>query len=623
VLTWPLLPRLGTAVSDPGDPLLHAWILAWDLHALATRPLGLFDANIFHPHRWTLAFSDHLLGLVPLAAPVALADGGPVLAHNVAVFVSFPLTGLAMFWLVRHLTGHGGAALVAAVLYAFSHYRFAHLAQVQLLSHYWLPLLLLALHRAVASGGRTRDLALATLAFVGQALASGYYALFAVVAGGVFAAWVAAPAARPPLARVGRRGAVAALVAGLLLVPAYLPYHVVRREYGLVRPLGEVEDYSAGPTAYLTLPPSHPWFDALGERFVHPEGALFPGAVTVALAIAGAVGGLATAPTPAAAPRDGPQDPGRRWPRWLDPLLAGWLALTLVDVLFLGGIGLQLGPVRVHHRTLWVPVALVAGALGVRRLVQRRPAPLAGLGWLRRLGWPRAAGLYIALTAVGVLCSFGPTLRLDEVPLARPLYWQLYRFVPGFDGLRVPARFALLAATGLAVLAGYGVAAIGRRCPGTIARHAWVAGLAGLAMLEAAAIPLPLHDVTAPVGPADRWLAAAPPGPVVVLPLHPEPDAWGEARRLLGSTAHWRPLVNGYSGFFPPGYWRTVELLNGFPEAPALARLRELGVRHVVVYLRQLTPARRARMRAALAALPPGVLQVAAFEQTAILEIRP
>ncbi|MBI4011352.1 MAG: hypothetical protein HY359_03505, partial [Candidatus Rokubacteria bacterium] len=40
VLTWPLLPRLGTAVSDPGDPLLHAWILAWDLHALATRPLG-------------------------------------------------------------------------------------------------------------------------------------------------------------------------------------------------------------------------------------------------------------------------------------------------------------------------------------------------------------------------------------------------------------------------------------------------------------------------------------------------------------------------------------------------------------------------------------------------------
>ena len=126
-LTWPAAAHLGSTVADLGDPVLTTWILAWDVHALTTAPLRLLDANMFHPHRWTLAYTEHLLGLVPLVGPARLAGAGPLLAHNLVWLATFPLTGLTMFWLVRHLTGHAGAAAVAAVLYAFSHFRFGQL----------------------------------------------------------------------------------------------------------------------------------------------------------------------------------------------------------------------------------------------------------------------------------------------------------------------------------------------------------------------------------------------------------------------------------------------------------------------------------------------------------------
>ncbi|HEY7139832.1 MAG TPA: hypothetical protein VIE44_07030, partial [Methylomirabilota bacterium] len=103
LLTWPAAAHLGAVAADLGDPLLTTWILAWDVHALATAPLRFFDANMFHPHRQTLAYTEHLVGLVPLVAPLRLLGAPPLLAHNVLWLATFPLTGLAMFWLVRYL----------------------------------------------------------------------------------------------------------------------------------------------------------------------------------------------------------------------------------------------------------------------------------------------------------------------------------------------------------------------------------------------------------------------------------------------------------------------------------------------------------------------------------------
>ncbi len=62
---------------DLGDPLLNAWILAWDADRLLRFLGGDFDAlrnfwnaNIFHPEPLTLAYSEHLVAQAIQFLPV-------------------------------------------------------------------------------------------------------------------------------------------------------------------------------------------------------------------------------------------------------------------------------------------------------------------------------------------------------------------------------------------------------------------------------------------------------------------------------------------------------------------------------------------------------------------------
>jgi hypothetical protein len=64
---------------------------------------------------------------------------------------------------------------------------------------------------------------------------------------------------------------------------------------------------------------------------------------------------------------------------------------------------------------------------------------------------------------------------------------------------------------------------------------------------------------------------------------------------MLDGTAHWRPLVNGDSGFMPRPYTREMELLTAPGGEDALRLLRAIDVRHVVA--REAFPARRLRGR--------------------------
>src|SRR5213075_95535 len=82
-LTWPLATQLDTAVADHGDPLLNAFIIDWNCHALTHAPLQLFDAPIFHPAKFPLAFSEHMTGVALLVLPFHLAGLSAVAVYNI------------------------------------------------------------------------------------------------------------------------------------------------------------------------------------------------------------------------------------------------------------------------------------------------------------------------------------------------------------------------------------------------------------------------------------------------------------------------------------------------------------------------------------------------------------
>src|SRR5262249_12554635 len=144
-------------------------------------------------------------------------------------------------------------------------------------------------------------------------------------------------------------------------------------------------------------------------------------------------------------------------------------------------------------------------------------------------------------------------------------YAFLARVVPGFDALRAPVRAAAIAVLALATLAGLGADVILSRLP----KGVGLAAASLIVLLECWRPALFAVRVQWPDGALAtyRWLAAAPGGfPVVELPIG-APDQ--DALAMMGSTVHWKPLVNGYSGFSPAGEY-TRAALAAFPDAESL-----------------------------------------------------
>jgi hypothetical protein len=287
-VTWPQAARLATGVNDFGDPLLNTWILAWVAHAAVTRPAGLFDANIFHPEAGTLAYSEPLLLPALAVAPFNWLGGDPILAHNVLLLGGYVLSGLAVFVLVRSLTGSDAAAFVAGVAFAVYPYRTEHYAKVQLQLAMWIPLALWRLH-ALFRGGGLRDGVLAGAFLALQAYTCVYYAIY----GAIFAGLVAVVAVwSTPTAR---RGIVArSMAAGLLVfVMASAPVAWMLRSASAVVGERSLDEVRAGSATLADYQRPHPesWIHGDDGRPGIGERRLFPGYAAPLVAVVGLAGG--------------------------------------------------------------------------------------------------------------------------------------------------------------------------------------------------------------------------------------------------------------------------------------------------------------------------------------------
>jgi hypothetical protein len=111
--TFPLLRHpTRTIAGGLGDPIILTTVLAWDADRFLHGLRGLWDPPFFFPHRWALAYSEHMLGVAIFTAPVEWLFGNPVLTYNVAYIGSYVLSGFGMFLLTRALWGNAAAALL-------------------------------------------------------------------------------------------------------------------------------------------------------------------------------------------------------------------------------------------------------------------------------------------------------------------------------------------------------------------------------------------------------------------------------------------------------------------------------------------------------------------------------
>lgn len=208
----------------------------------------------------------------------------------------------------------------------------------------------------------------------------------------------------------------------------------------------------------------------------------------------------------------------------------------------------------------------------------------AGLaGWAiwraARGGDQRARVLMLAAVGVaGFVLSLGPST---------PVYGWLFAVFPPLQGLRAAARFGMLFLLAVALLAAFGLAEIRQRFAGR--RWSRSVAIAAIVLLHVEALRAPFEYRRFAGIPQVYDLLADEPGPVVLAetPFYPPQAAFENAEYVLNSTAHWRPLMNGYSGYVPAAYRKVAWTFWHFPEDHAIAAMRTAGVTHVTVHPRR------------------------------------
>src|SRR5213592_4494308 len=104
VMTWPLALRLTTAVADLGDPLLNVFIIDWDCHALLHAPWRIFDAPVFYPSKYPLAYSENMIAVAAAVLPFHAAGVPPIGVYNIAVLLGLTLSAYAGYILAQLAT---------------------------------------------------------------------------------------------------------------------------------------------------------------------------------------------------------------------------------------------------------------------------------------------------------------------------------------------------------------------------------------------------------------------------------------------------------------------------------------------------------------------------------------
>ena len=601
-MTWPLLPGITRDVpGDLGDSLLNMWILGWGAEhiprvATGQMPLAEFwNANIFHPEPLALSFSEHLFGQVLQILPIYHLTGNLILSYNLLFLSSIFLSAVGMYLLVADLLGGTAnarrAAFAAGLFYAFVPMRIAQVAHIQSVSSQWMPLALYGFRRflvaptPVWSISRLRPLAGGTAALLMQNWSCGYYLIFFAPAVVVF---VLHQIAANGLARDWRIWAtfgVAAVVVGLGTLPfLVLLYLAGLNIHAIERPFGEVVKFSADVFSYFTAPEALRIWGRWLQAYPKAEGELFFGIVPMALA---ALALLERAPAIGAVRFETSRT------RLLARVIGAFVVVQsvgFVAILLTGGFITSVLGVTVRANN---PARLLTGiALGSALLL----ALSADLRKLARDAARSPLMLAVVLTIFAWWMSLGPLPQVKgQILPAFGLYGWFYEHVPGFDGLRVPARYAMVGALFLSIVAAYGAAALLHlvRRPALIAT-----AIAALFTVEAAFVPMPLNhtwgdgQIVPPprIQPASRApsvykaLAAMPQS--LVITEFPFGDPAWELRYVYYSTVHWKRLVNGYSGAFPRGYYLRAARLQRLGENPhdAWQVLRGTGTTHVIVH---------------------------------------
>ena len=236
-------------------------------------------------------------------------------------------------------------------------------------------------------------------------------------------------------------------------------------------------------------------------------------------------------------------------------------------------------------------------------------------------------GLSVALMVMSVTLSFGDqqgfSLGSYSTGTLRLPYYYLYTYLPIFQIIRVPARFAIFVILSLSMLSAFGIKELIKRKYGT-----WIIGaffcifLLEIWQIRTPFVSIPLKNSIPDVY---VWIAKQPePMILAELPVSlfyhgrkmeeqltipytklEKEDVYAlETYRVYFSSFHQKRMLNGYSGYLSDTYNKLTEMLEGFPSEYTILEMRKIGITHIVVHSLQYDPKIREEMMATLKLSP-------------------
>ena len=124
VFFWNWIPDLGSSLIGPPEDNMQDFWNSWYATA-AKRPDGFFFTNLIKfPEGTTLFYHSFaypkVFAIAVLGALFGADMSSLVRLENLALLISFPISGLSAFLLVRHFTREGASALLGGFIFAFN-----------------------------------------------------------------------------------------------------------------------------------------------------------------------------------------------------------------------------------------------------------------------------------------------------------------------------------------------------------------------------------------------------------------------------------------------------------------------------------------------------------------------
>lgn len=555
----------GEVAGEWWDPLLNMWTLSWDTTTLLHAPTHLWQAQLLYPNNLTLSYSENLLGEAIIYAPFFLLSHNPVFAYNMTFYLSFLLCGTNMYIMARHYTGKPLAAFVAALIYAFAPYRLAQLDHIHIIAGEWMPLAFLYLDLSLEQG-RWRNWILFALFYFLQLLSSIYYGIFLSYA-----------------------------LLAFVLIRYTLPF---------------ISQLRSRKSTYVKY---------ISRRAIQP---------IIVFAIMFFFLGILMAPYLVSLQGGFSRSLGQS---------TGYAAFVrdfvfAVPFNWLYGISYYNGIVLPYDSEHYLFLGLTTMALATFGIIlawQKRSTVLRAYSWTALIVLLFAFGPFLQYSTpsggpfVATASSFLGRIALPPIPPNIPMPWALAYFVlPGFSGLRVPARLIGVLLIMLALLAAFSVAWLQNKASDyakkrinteqtavpvrhftrlsplrTVALRCLLVLIPLAILVEAMPAYIPVtHVPTGNAIPAVyQWLSThGNQEPIVELPMAYlneifsfKQEAWYDYYAIY----HTHPIANGWSGYRPTLTNNMAALLLNFPSASSLAFLKQYHIRYVVLHLQYYNPA--------------------------------